>query len=167
MHGIGNEHDAQTIAYWVRSFPLKYSRPTCTLNGEAPEGWQYIGSGSHRSVWLSPEGVAYKVSHDEDYQYQSSEEIHKLGEAWKRGPLEGCRLPQFERYVVGDDDLVVAIERVRGVMLYEYGERESPTGIDYYDLLSDIEERYRLSDMHDENALVDEDGYLVPVDFGG
>ena len=166
MHSIGNEHDAQTIAYWVRSYPGEYGRPKCITRGEAPEGWQLLGWGSFRSVWLSPEGVAYKVSHDPDYRYQSDEEIYKLGEAWRRGPLEGCRLPQFERYVVGGDDLVVAIERVRGVTLYEYGGRESPLGLDYYDLLSDIEDAYHLSDMHHKNALVDEDGYLVPVDFG-
>jgi len=165
MHSIGNEHDALTILHWVRSFPREYGRPKCATSGEAPDGWQFLGKGSFRSVWLSPEGVAYKVEHDPGYSYQSDEEINNLTEAWKRGPLEGCRLPQFERYVVGDDDLVVAIEAIKGDTLYEYDGPEDRD--DLYDLLRECEDYYRLGDLHDENAMVDEEGYLVPVDFGG
>ncbi len=167
MHSIGNEHDAQTIAYWVRSHSTEYGRPKCVIHGEAPDGWKFLGNGSFRSVWLSPEGVAYKVEHDTSYTYQSVEEVTKLGIAWDRGPIKGCRLPKFHSYIVGDDDLVIAIEAINGVTLYESEEKYSPEGLDYYDLLSEIESAYRLGDMHDENAIVDEDGYLVPVDFGG
>jgi len=164
MHSIGNDHDAHTILYWVRSHPKEYGRPSCVTRGEAPEGWEYVGRGSFRSVWRSPEGVAYKVGHYED-DYQSSEEVHKLTEAWEVGAPEGCRLPKFTPYYP-DDDIVVAVELIKGETLYEYGESSGPFG-DYYDLLNDIEDRFRLSDMHDENVMVDEDGYLVPVDFGG
>lgn len=164
MHSIGNEHDAQTILFWVRSHPKEYGRPKCVLSHSAPEGWRYLGNGSFRSVWLSPEGVAYKVNHSDDpWDTQSEEEVNNLGRAWSRGPLEGCRLPKFHHYVV-DDEYVVAIEAISGVTLYEY---EGPERDELYDLLREIEDTYRLGDMHDENALVDEDGYLVPVDFGG
>jgi RIO-like serine/threonine protein kinase len=164
MHSIGNEHDAQTILFWVRSHPKEYGRPSCVTRQQAPEGWEYVGRGSFRSVWRSPEGVAYKVGHYED-DYQSSEEVSKLKYAWEQEVPEGCRLPKFSAYYP-DNDIVVAVELIEGETLYEYGESSGPFG-DYYDLLQDIEDRFRLSDMHDENAIVDRDGYLVPVDFGG
>lgn len=164
MHSIGNEHDAQTILFWVRSHPKEYGRPSCVTRGQAPEGWEYIGKGSFRSVWRSPEGVAYKVDHaDDPWDTQSETEVNNLGQAWSRGPLEGCRLPKFQHYVV-DDEYVVAIEAITGVTLYEY---EGPGRGKLYSLLNEIEDAYRIGDMHDENAIVDRDGYLVPVDFGG
>lgn len=165
MHAIGNEHDALTILHWVREHSREYGMPWCVEHREAPLGWEFLGHGSFRSVWLSPEGVAYKVTHD-DYDYQSTEEVSKLKIAWERGPVEGCRLPQFAAFYP-NGEIVVAQERVVGCTLYEYGGRKSPSGLDYYDILSEIEDAYRLDDMHDENAIVDEDGYLVPVDFGG
>ena len=164
MHSIGNEHDAQTILFWVRSHPKEYGRPSCINTRSAPEGWEFVGRGSFRSVWRSPEGVAYKVGHYED-DYQSCEEIGKLKIAWEKGAPEGCRLPKFSAYYP-DGDVVVAVELIEGETLYEYGESSGPYG-DYYDLLSDIESRFELGDMHDENAIVDKDGLLVPVDFGG
>jgi RIO-like serine/threonine protein kinase len=164
MHSIGNEHDALTILHWVRSHPKEYGRPKCVIRGEAPLGWEYIGRGAYRSVWRSPEGVAYKVGHY-DTDYQSAEEVDKLSQAWKKGPVEGCRLPKFTPYYP-DDDIVVAVELIEGETLYEYGESSGPFG-DYYEILSDIEDAYRLGDMHDQNAIVDQDGFLVPVDFGG
>jgi len=163
MHNIGNEHDAQTILYWVRSHPNVYGRPSCVTRGDAPEGWEYIATGSFRSVWRSPEGVAYKVGHCED-DYQSCEEINNLKTAWERGVPEGCRLPKFTPYYP-NDDVVIAVELVRGETLYDSGKSDGPFG-DYYELLSEIEIKFNLGDLHDENAMVDEDGYLVPVDFG-
>lgn len=165
MHAIGNEHDALTILHWVREHSREYGVPWCVEHREAPLGWEFLGHGSFRSVWLSPEGVAYKVAHD-DYDYQSTEEVSKLKIAWERGPVEGCRLPQFAAFYP-NGEIVVAQERVVGCTLYEYDGRRSPSGLDYYDILSEIEDAYRLADMHDENAIVDQDGYLVPVDFGG
>jgi len=165
MHSIGNEHDAQTILYWVRSHPKQYGRPTCVTQGDAPEGWEFVGRGSFRSVWKSPEGVAYKVGHYED-DYQSAEEIHNLRRAWGKEAPEGCRLPRFSAYYP-DDDIVVAVELIDGEMLYNHGEKESPFGFNYYDMLANLEDRYGLGDLHDENVIVDKDGYLVPVDFGG
>lgn len=167
MHNIGNEEEARVIAAWVRSFDMECGVPTCAYNEEAPDGWEFLGRGSFRSVWLSPTGVAYKVSHHEHYQEQSEKELDNLGRAWAEYPPKGCRLPRFDGFTVGDDDLVVAIEKINGVTLYEY-DRTNREGRDrLYKLLHEIEDEYELADMHDENAIVDEDGLLVPVDFGG
>ena len=173
MHNIGSREEAQEILDWVRSFDRKYDRPTCIWDAEAPEGWGYLGSGAFRSVWLSPSGVAYKVEHRPDYDAQSSDELSKLRASWSLEPLEGCRLPKFQGYKV-DDEPIVAIEAIKGSTLSEHvygdGYDQGPGyGVrrELYSLLRKVEDYYRLWDMHDENAMVDEDGTLVPVDFGG
>lgn len=166
MHSIGNFHDAQTILHWVRSHPSRYGRPTCVTEESAPEGWSYLGRGSFRSVWLSPEGVAYKVGHEGYRENQCSDEIANLRSAWAdpRSVPDGCRLPRFEGFDV-DGDLVVAIEKISGMVLDEYhGEEQSK----YYKLMRTVEKVFRLWDMHSENCMVEDGtGYLVPVDFGG
>lgn len=165
MHSIGNERDARTIQSWVRSSPKPYGLPQCVKYGEAPEGWEFIGRGSYRSVWRSPEGVAYKVGHD-GANCQSSEEVGNLKFAWERGAPEGCRLPKFSAYYP-EGETVVAIELIEGATLYDYPGDTSPDGLmSYYDLLHRIESRFRLRDMHSDNAIVDQDGLLVPIDFG-
>lgn len=164
MHSIGNERDARTILEWVIPHREKYDAPRCAYSESAPEGWEFLGKGSFRSVWLSPEGVAYKVDHQTDrWSDQSSQELVNLTRAWLRErTIEGCRLPKFHGYEFGGE-VVVAIEAIKGSRLYDY---DGPGRDQLYDLLSDIEDAYRLTDMHDENVMVDEDGYLVPVDFG-
>lgn len=163
MHGIGNEHDAQTIYFWVASQRREYDKPLCAYSKEAPLGWEYVASGSFRSVWRSPEGVAYKVEHCQtDYSHQSAEEIENLKKAWEKGAPEGCRLPRFDEFRV-DGEVIVAVEYIDGPTLYEYDGPEN----DLYERLEQCEFRFALSDLHDENALVDDDGLLVPVDLGG
>lgn len=165
MHGIGNEKDAQLILNWVRSSPDLYGRPEVVEEGLAPEGWRFIGSGSFRSVWCSPEGVAYKVEHDDGYgSCQSEQEVVNLEKSWEKGAPKGCRLPKFSEFIV-DDTYIIAMELIKGITLHEYGKSDGPFG-DYYDLMNVIENRFRLTDMHNENVMVDEDGYLVPVDLG-
>lgn len=163
MHGIGNEHDAQTILFWVRSHDAKYGKPSCVIHEEAPLGWTYLGSGSFRSVWLSPEGVAYKVNHMSSYDSQSGDEIENLERLWKSGTLPGCRLPKFSSFTV-DREPVVAVERVHGVTLREY---EGDDWDMFYDIMNNLSNKLRLFDVHDENVMVDRDGILVLVDLGG
>lgn len=163
MHGIGNEHDAQTIYFWVASQRREYDKPLCAYSEEAPLGWEYVASGSFRSVWRSPEGIAYKVNHHKQYSRQSSAEVENLGRVWKEGAPSGCRLPKFGEFRV-DGETIVAIEYIKGVRLYDYGGDDKE---DMYELLREIEYELNLGDMHDENALVDDDGLLVPVDLGG
>lgn len=164
MYNIGNYQDARFILEWVRKSPFdEYDmRPTVVEESLAPEGWKFLGRGSFRSVWESPDGVAYKVQHQTGYSSQQTDEVENLKLAWSRRPPEGCRLPKFNSFEV-NDELVVVMELVRGVTLFEYcsGERSA-----LYDLMHEVERAYRLLDVHDENVMVDEDGILVPVDFG-
>lgn len=165
MHSIGNREDAQAILSWVRGFEVKYGRPKCTWRSQAhaPEGWEFLGSGCARSVWRSPAGVAYKVGHQKG-SYQNEQEIKNLAWAWNEEVPAGCRLPRFDRFEV-DDETVIVIEAIEGMTLSEYS-RKHDSSNGYYSLMNEIEHRFRLGDMHDENCLVDKDGLLVPVDFG-
>lgn len=164
MHNIGNEGDAQEILSWVRDSGDRYDIPVCVYDGSAPEGWKYVGKGMARSVWLSPEGVAYKVEHyhKEHSGGQSGAEVTLLARAWKRTPPAMCRLPKFSSFSVGKE-IVIAIEYIDGPMLCQY---RGPNEHELSQLLEDLEEAFGLLDMHDENCVVDKDGYLVPVDFG-
>lgn len=166
MHNIGDAPEAEFILAWVRGCDTEYGRPTVVESEDAPEGWEFVATGSFRSVWRSPSGVAYKVCHAA-YDRQSSSEIANLKEAWERGVPDGCRLPRFNAFRVGDDEIVVAVELINGETLYSYDQSHSREATRHlYDLLRKIEDTFRLCDMHDENALVDENGLLVPVDFG-
>lgn len=163
MHNIGNEHDAQTILHWVRSHSSQYGVPYCVEQESAPYQWEFVGHGSFRSVWLSPEGVAYKVDHSSGrWNGQCQEEIENLKAAWEKGTIDGTRLPKFTEYDLGDD-IVVAIELIKGSTLSKY----SGDSRDYYSLMREVERYYRLRDIHTENVMVDEEGLLVPIDFGG
>lgn len=165
MHSIGDLNDALTILHWVRESETVCGLPDVVEDGIAPEGWEYIDRGSFRSVWLSPEGVAYKVDHVADrWSGQCQNEVRLLGEAWTKGTIEGCRLPKFSEYKISDDETVVAIELIRGELLGSY--YGSPTYRKYCGLMQDLERWYRLDDMHDSNVMIDEDGLLVPIDFG-
>ena len=66
---------------------------------------------------------------------------------------------------VADANVSHLVTLINGETLYDSGKSDGPFG-DYYELLSEIEIKFNLGDLHDENAMVDEDGYLVPVDFG-
>lgn len=163
MHGIGNFHDAQTILQWVQAHRLedRWTKPSCVFDKSAPLGWEFVGAGSDRSVWRSPEGVGYKVQHYGCGQCVG--EIEKLKEVWGEGPIDGVRLPQFESYEVGDET-VVAIELIDGLTLGDY---RGPDQTGFYDLMNRVEREYRLWDMHEENCMVEiSTGKLVPVDFG-
>lgn len=164
MHNIGSVSEAEVILSWVRSSDEVYGRPGCAMREEAPEGWEFLGRGSFRSVWRSPSGIAYKVNHD-DHDQQSRDEADNLREAWKRGVPDGCRLPEFNLLEIGEE-VVVAVEVINGSTLYEYSSEGNGAG-HLYDLLRKVENMFLLGDLHDENAMVDEDGLLVVVDFGG
>lgn len=171
MHNIGNEHDAQTILHWVRDHSSEYGIPLCVEQESAPYQWEFIGYGSFRSVWLSPEGVAYKVDHSSGrWNGQCQEEIDNLKAAWEKGVIDGTRLPKFSEYDFGDE-IVVAIELIKGSTLRTYrstlGSYRGSSDRDYHDLMREVEDYYRLGDLHTENVMVDEEGFLVPIDFGG
>jgi len=169
MHDLGNHHDALTIYHWVRQHGSKYGKPSCVEDEHAPEGWEFVGSGCARSVWLSPEGVAYKVGHNDWSERQQRGEVNNLTRAWEIGAPEGCRFPKFDSYDVPDGDdveTVVAVEFIPGDLLIDYTTQNWNERDLLYERLQICETRLRLADLHDENAVVDADGLLVPVDFG-
>ncbi len=164
MHNIGNEHDAQVILCWVRESPREgWGVPSRALDKVAPDGWEYVGRGSYRSVWRSPEGVAYKVGHHDSRWNQCLDEVTNLKAAWEHGAIDGVRLPRFNSFKI-DGELVVALELIEGERLCDY---EGLNRRELASLIGDIEDEYGLSDMHDQNCIVDADGLLVPIDFGG
>lgn len=164
MHNIGKLEEAEFILRHLRSRPTQWGRPDIlyTLNGR-PEGWKYINKGCDRSAWLSPSGVVYKVEHRSTYSSQNESEASRLKEVWKRPPIEGCRFPKFDIFTVGDE-IVIAMEMIDGPRLADY---KGPDYDDLHCLMYDLEDKYGLCDVHDENVLVDEDGILVLVDLGG
>lgn len=167
MHGIGNISDASLIRNWVRSSPKKnnWSRPDCVYQSHAPEGWEYLGSGSFRSVWLSPEGVAYKVLHSEgDYDNQQQGELDRLASAWNTELPDRCRVPKFQSYTL-DGEIITAVERINGRVLEDlYGDVDYD---EYVTIKSIASRKLGLYDTHNENCMVDEDTKeLVLVDLG-
>lgn|SRR5512139_190494 len=164
MHSIGNYHDALTILHWVRGSGTEYGIPTVVEHEEAPMGWEFVGRGSFRSVWLSPEGVAYKVDHSSGrWEGQCEIEIENLKAAWGKDALEGCRLPKFSEYEISGSETVVAIELISGELFSRY--RGANYRL-YRDLMRDLENHYDLIDLHNENVMIDEDGLMVPIDLG-
>lgn len=167
MDPVGTLEEAQLILDWVEDGGEGiYNRPEVVEANHAPEGWKYLGSGSFRSVWRSPSGVAYKVMHGQGYGSNGNqEEYENLREAWKKAHELPCgvRLPKGFLYSPGDKT-VMAMEVVKGKTLgdyYGHGRDE------FYTLLGICGDKLRLWDMHGDNAMVSEDDHrLVLVDLG-
>lgn len=163
MTSIGNISDARMIHRWVNEADRKYGRSERAWQEEAPEGWEFLGSGCFRSVWRSPEGIAYKVQHGKGSSQSNEEEYDNLQRASRCEIPEGVRLPAASLYEVGEER-VIAMEAISGSTLGYYGGDDRWR---YYSLMHACEAAFRLEDLHDENVKVDEGGYLVVVDFGG
>lgn len=167
MDTIGNAADAQLILEWVRDSRVHYGKPDVVSDEQAPEGWKYVSYGSFRSVWASPEGVAYKVTHTTHSSQSNSEEYDNLVAVRDCKLPMSARLPKaelFELQYGAEDEEVIAMELIHGVILLRYrGPRES----EYYEILRICEIKLELSDLHDENVVIDEiTGDLVVVDLG-
>lgn len=163
MDTIGNARDARFILDWVNPSGLEYGRPRVVSQGFAPLGWRYLGSGSFRSVWRSPDGVAYKVQHGVRLGSNGNEqEYENLLKAQRCELPDGVRLPSGFLYYYGERT-VMAMEVIEGVTLDGY---EGHLRCIMYDLLSQCEHILKLWDLHDQNAMVDEDEILVLVDLG-
>lgn len=163
MDIIGNRRDARFILDWVSRSEKEYGRPKVAWAGSAPLGWEFLGVGSFRSVWRSPDGVAYKVQHDKGYGNNGNEqEYENLLRAQKCELPDGVRLPRGFLFTEGDYT-VMAMEAVDGVTLDDY--RGNLRDM-FYNMLSVCESALKLWDLHGDNAMVDENGTLVLVDFG-
>ena len=167
MSTIGNYEDARFILEYVRVSPTWEGKPLVAANGDAPFGWGYVGSGSFRSVWRSPEGVAYKVQHRLDGWQGNGEEYQNLQSAVGCDLPDDVRLPEADLYeidVKGGTEHVIAMELIHGDLL-DYYDGDNCQAL--HDTLRRCESILGLGDLHGENAVVDDSGVLVIVDFGG
>lgn len=162
---IGNEKDALLIHNWWHGHRDSYRNP--------PEGWQYLGGGSFRTAYLSPDGVVYKIQKDlSGGRYQTN---YGEYETWKRLYF-GCKMPKHSRLpklsyyaVPGQHNVgVIAIERLRRNPAYY--ERVNKTGESYLcwsDVASAVASACRVGDLHGDNIFLDEENnLLVPTDLG-
>jgi RIO-like serine/threonine protein kinase len=159
---VGNAHDAALIYRWLYESEREYGRSQRVWDAKAPDGWEFLGSGSFRSVWRSPEGVAYKVQHTSRTSQSNEGEYRTLQEARLCKLPERVRLPLASLFEV-DNCFVIAMELIRGPRLYDY---QGADQSDLMEILYEVEVTLEMGDLHSENAMVDEDGMLVPVDFG-
>jgi len=163
MDTIGSRSDAEFILNWVRDAPTRYGRSVRVEDEEAPEGWEYISCGSFRSVWASPDGVAYKVQHSSYSNQSNGEEYNNIQKAHDLELPMGSRVPKAALFEF-EDESIIAMEVIDGELLYHYrGERQG----ELYEILHACETKLRLCDLHDENVIIEEDGTLVVVDLGG
>lgn len=163
---IGCVEEAEFIFAWVKGLA---SQSLWEFKKNVPEGWEFLGSGSYRSTWRSPSGVAYKVQHHTGSYQNNKGEYDKILNSKEREPLEGVRLPRCSFYAIHPDEGVIAMECVRGATLYNRFEVDGydETPREFIDLMWRVERYYRLVDMHSDNIMIEDDtDVLIPVDFG-
>lgn len=161
MEQLGSAENAAFIKDYVRRV-WGESRP-CPLDEEGvPEGWTYLGSGSFRSVWCGPDGVAYKVQHKEQQRQSNEREYLEVQRVLQCDPLPHVRIPKCSYYPDSD---VVAMERVKGKTLTDQFGWRIPAHLEYSYYNLNI--HYNLTDTHSENVMYDPaTDELVPVDIG-
>lgn len=162
---IGNEKDALFIHDWYHSKGWgKY---------DPPEGWQYMGGGSYRSAYLSPDGVVYKVQMNlGNWLIQTN---YSEYQTWKRLYF-GCKMPKYSRLprlsyyaVPGEGDLgVIAIEPLSKVSLYRKVEIDKcDTDLRWFDVADKITRVTGVQDLYGPNLMLDtKNNLLVPTDLG-
>ena len=161
---IGNQEEANAIA-------------ECdTLYNECPDGWEYVGAGTFRQVFRAPSGVVYKKEiiprgnngAGNRSEYKNLCNIREI-------PVAGWRIPDFELYVTEDGMPIIAMEFIDGAFEEEaycdpYGDgfcECSRSGGECVNVLLEIPAaHWGLTDVHNENVLVEEDGTRVLIDAG-
>lgn len=165
---IGNEKDALLIHNWWHSHRDSYRKP--------PKGWKYLGDGSFRTAYLSPDGVVYKIQKDlSGVRYLTNQTNYGEYETWKRLYF-GCKMPKHSRLpklsyyaVPGQHNVgVIAIERLRKNP--PYYEQVNKTGEEYLywsDVASAVASACQVGDLYGDNIFLDEENnLLVPTDLG-
>lgn len=152
MDILGNEQDARLIRDFVLTDQQRaHGRMGC------PDGWQFLGHGSYRSVWLSPEGVCYKVEHEYHPYSSDNAKEYRNWRDWTRNCIlpEGTRIPNLTYYELSGRP-VIAMERVNGETLFDakYFIPEEEIAR-FRDLMYELEEELGSLDIHDENVMVD------------
>lgn len=165
---LGNEADARFIRDW---YARELDKPTDNQYGDAPKGWTWLGAGCYRAVFLSPDGVAYKVqqryAEPGGWESQSNKtEAANLRRYWLTRMPRGCRLPRWGYFEL-DGRGVIAMERFDKT-LNRYSQY-SDEGSKYWGALGRISDLMcDLYDFHGGNLAVDEENQLlVPIDLGG
>lgn len=157
MAYIGSRKHAQFINDW-------YHGPDGGNEETPPAGWSRLGEGSFRIAYLhEATDVVYKVEiwPEDNEQYGSIGEVRKAQSLYRKsinGRLgKWLRIPRTSGFRFGAY-VVVAMEAVTGVMNEMYGTHGC------------LEARKELlalgfEDMHAHNYIVDNDGYIVPIDM--
>lgn len=159
MGMIGNAKDAQIIADVARKYaPRK----------DVPPGWKYLGSGAFRWVYLSPDGVVYKVNRYVGDEEQSNEiEYRTIVKLLKENTTfpKGTRLPRSTYYSSSD---VMAMEYFEDTLAKARKSLAEDQVSKYISLRNLLALECGLGDMHDFNVMIDnETRELVPVDLAG
>lgn len=164
---LGNEADARFIRDWYVEEREKREWD----QRDAPKGWTRLGAGCYRTVFLSPDGVVYKVQQHYakpgGYEGQSNKtEVANLRKYWLKKMPEGCRLPRWGFFEL-DGRGVVAMELL-GKTLSQVSQY-SDEGSRYWTALGRLQGVMRdMYDLHGGNLAVDEENQkLVPIDMGG
>lgn len=163
MGMVGNPQDAQLIRDYIRNDWSFYdeSRPA------APEGWEYLSSGVYRNCFVSPDNVVYKVDcYPDSGEGTNAGECRNLVRCAALPAPEHTRMPKFTYYGLNGDG-VIAMERIHGTPLREaraLGKLEDRTKFDV--IISELERKYDLDDLHGANVIVEPSGDLVVVDWG-
>lgn len=88
----------------------KLAKQAADSRGATPEGWQNVGSGAFRKVFLGPDGVCYKRTHSGD-PFHNKREWENYRELRTSQP-KGVKLPRM-RYFPSCG--VLATEYVQGL----------------------------------------------------
>lgn len=121
------------------------------------DGWEYLGSGIHRSAYLSPSKVVYKVAHDgyrsRQAQYAEALAVEVLS---KEVPPAGFGVPKADIVEVIPGLPVIAMEYIDGDGAYLDGPQ-----------YTEACRFYRNSDIHAGNMMVrPSDGTIFMIDLG-
>lgn len=161
---IGTNEEAQLIAEW----PLSPE--------EAPPGWRILGEGTFRRAYLSPSEVVYKKelfrikgvagNRSEDKNLRKAVEIS----------VPGWRIPEHHLFETEEGVPIMAMEYVIGTFMeecycdtdpeYRYCECSRPSGKCIMDILNEPYAHWGLTDTHQDNVIVEEDGTYALIDAG-
>ncbi|QZE11353.1 hypothetical protein SEA_FORREST_250 [Streptomyces phage Forrest] len=164
---VGNEEEARIIALWEFDEVDEYEY-------QPPDGFEYIGEGASRIAFRSlATGVVYKRHYYSDDDTNEFE--YKAIERIKRIPLKGWRVPDATLYVV-EEQQIIAMEFVEGGMdvhcqrSYSFWNKPcncgKPLGMCSAEAWEQPQGKWRVSDLHVGNIVIDDNGIRVLIDLG-
>lgn len=141
------------------------------LSSDLPNGWTLIGKGCYRTVFLAPDGFAYKVCHDtEDDAFTENEEeyynfVLRADDVIRLSNGKARLAPSF---YYSDFD-IIAMEFVpmsRPAMVHP---KDNRFGMDFVDNETDILclafTNNELFDLSPRNLWYDANGILTMIDY--